>query len=58
MTIQNKNVSSSNESTGKKEKSKRKMTRIVVTEHFSENGKTIEELMTDVILNKVKKQAI
>ena len=29
-------------------------TKIVVKEHFSENGKTMEELLTDVMLEKAK----
>ena len=29
-------------------------TKIVVKEHFSEKGKTIEELLTDVMLEKAK----
>ncbi|RHA70403.1 tRNA wybutosine-synthesizing protein 3-like protein [Roseburia intestinalis] len=29
-------------------------TKIVVKEHFSEKGKTMEELLTDVVLEKAK----
>lgn len=29
-------------------------TRIIVKEHFSEQGKTIEELWTDVLMDKAK----
>lgn len=29
-------------------------TRIIVREHFSEQGKTIEELWTDVLMDKAK----
>lgn len=32
----------------------RRKTKIIVKEHFSEKGKTIEELLTDVMLEKVK----
>lgn len=32
-------------------------TRIVVKEHFTEQGKTIDELMTEVIINKVKQKS-
>lgn len=34
--------------------SKNKKTHIIVKEHFSQHGKTIEELLTDVVLEKVK----
>lgn len=32
----------------------RRKTKIVVKEHFSEKGKTIEELLTDIMIEKVK----
>ena len=33
---------------------KRGKTKIVIKEHFSEKGKTVEELLTDVMLEKAK----
>lgn len=36
------------------EKSKQGKTVIIIQEHFSENGKSLEELLTDVIIQKVK----
>lgn len=45
-TIQKKN--------GKCGISNRGKTKIVVKEHFSEKGKTMEELLTDVMLEKAK----
>ncbi|MCR1978360.1 hypothetical protein NSA40_11115 [[Clostridium] innocuum] len=32
----------------------RRTTKIVVKEHFSKQGKTMEELLTDVMLEKAK----
>lgn len=40
------------------EKSKQGKTVIIIKEHFSENGKSLEELLTDVIIQKVKKIAV
>lgn len=47
-----KNKPSSNH---KETKAKRKNVRIIVQEFFPETGKTLEELMTQVILDEIKK---
>lgn len=39
-------------------KSKQGKTQIVIKEHFSRNGKTLEELLTDVIIQNVRKNAV
>ncbi|WP_317724789.1 hypothetical protein [Clostridium tetani] len=39
-------------------KSKQGKTMIIVKEHFAENGKSLEELLTDVIIQYVRKIAI
>lgn len=31
---------------------------IIVTEHFLQQGKTLEELLTDIIIEKVKQTAV
>lgn len=40
------------------EKSKQGKTVIIIKEHFSENGKSFEELLTDVIIQNVRKIAV
>ena len=37
-----------------RQRSVRGKTRIIVKEHFSQQGKTMEELLTDVLLEKAK----
>jgi hypothetical protein len=39
----------------KVKKSGAKSTRIIVKEHFNQKGKTIEELMTEIMVNAVKR---
>ncbi len=39
----------------KQNDSGRGKTRVIVKEHFSEKGKTVEELLTDVLIEKAKR---
>ncbi len=41
-----------------KQRSMRGKTRIIVKEHFSQQGRTIEELLTDVLLEKAKQTTV
>ena len=47
-------VKTRQEKTGKCGIGNRGKTKIVIKEHFSEKGKTMEELLTDVMLEKAK----
>lgn len=40
------------------EKSKQGKTMIIIKEHFNENGKSLEEILTDVIIQKARKIAV